>query len=264
MQNTEALSPTEILQTLSTRTLGKRLYCLPETDSTNEEVKRLARRGAPDGTVVTAERQTGGKGRLGRAWHSPADGGLYFTVLLREAHLPQHLTNLTLLSGLAVCTTLRELYGIDARIKWPNDIVVGARKLCGILAETDFANGKAAWAAVGIGVNVNNPSFPESIAFRATSLLLETKKQQSRAAVLQRILEHLEPLLEVGTLPPTYAQLCVSLGKPVSFTYDRHFLKGKAKGITPDGLLLIELPNGRTVTVGSGEVVVQGIYAQTV
>lgn len=264
MQQESALTSQEILSTLSTHTLGKVLHCLSSTISTNDEVKRLAESGAPDGTTVTAEQQTGGKGRLGRAWNSPPTGGLYFTSLLRKKHLPEPLTNLTLLSGLAVCTALRQLFHLDARIKWPNDVVISTRKICGILSEAGFENGKISWAAVGIGVNVNNSAFPETIAFRATSLLLETGSVQSRVTVLQRILENLEPLLEAGTLPQSYSDFCISIGKQVSFTHNRKEFTGKAISITPKGELLVELPDSTSMAVTSGEVVVQGIYGEKV
>lgn len=264
IQQQSALTPQEILHGLSTRVLGQKIDCLSVTDSTNTEVKKLAESGAPDGSTVTAEHQTGGKGRLGRVWDSPPTGGLYFTVLLRGKHLPEPLTNITLLAGLAVCTALRELFCVDARIKWPNDIVVDSKKICGILAEAGFENGRISWAAVGIGINVNNTAFPEELAYRATSLLLETGKPQSRCTVLQQVLEKFEPLLEAGILPQAYTDLCISLDKQVSFTQNRQTFMGQARGITPDGELLVVLPDNSTVAVGSGEVVVQGIYGEKV
>ena len=178
--------------------------------------------------------------------------------------ISEPLTNITLLAGLAVCTALRELFCVDARIKWPNDIVVDSKKICGILAEAGFENGRISWAAVGIGINVNNTAFPEELAYRATSLLLETGKPQSRCTVLQQVLEKFEPLLEAGILPQAYTDLCISLDKQVRFTQNRQTFMGQARGITPDGELLVVLPDNSTVAVGSGEVVVQGIYGEKV
>ncbi|MCH3971777.1 MAG: biotin--[acetyl-CoA-carboxylase] ligase [Oscillospiraceae bacterium] len=262
MQQEAALNAPAVLRGLHTNTLGKNLYCLAETGSTNEEIKRMARAGAPDGTTVTAERQTGGKGRLGRSWHSPQGGGLYFTVLLRGRHLPNPVTNAPLLAGLAVCTALRESFGTDAHIKWPNDVVIGSRKVCGILCEAGTDPSGCTWAAVGIGINVGNSAFPPELAVRATSLLLETGRTCTRCVVLQRILEKMEPLLESGSLPESYTRLCVSLGRQVSYFRGQQKKTGTACGITPAGELLVQLPGGSTEAVGSGEVTVQGIYGE--
>ncbi|MCH4240082.1 MAG: biotin--[acetyl-CoA-carboxylase] ligase [Oscillospiraceae bacterium] len=261
MDMEESPLSSELVQSgLTTHTLGQKIICLPVTGSTNDEIKKLAESGAPDGTVVTAEKQTNGRGRLGRVWNSPPDGGLYFTILLRQPHLPKKLTNVTLLAGLAVCTALRESFPVDARIKWPNDVVVGSRKVCGMLAETGFANGSFQWVSVGIGVNVNNRIFPQELSRRATSLLLETGKPCSRCAVLQSILAHLEPLLGNGILPKTYTELCVSLGRQVRFSRCHQNFCGTACGISADGELLVRLSDGQETAVGSGEVTVQGIY----
>lgn len=257
-----SLTPQAVRQGLCTHTLGQTVRCLQTTVSTNEDVKEAARSGAPDGMVVTAEHQTGGKGRLGRSWDSPQNGGLYFTILLRGAHLPQAVTMVPLLSGFAVCTALRKSFSADARIKWPNDVVIGSRKVCGILCEGGTDASGNSWAISGIGVNVNNPAFPPELQKRATSLLLETGQQYTRCAVLQRILEKMEPLLESGSLPESYAPLCVSLGRQVSYFRGKQKYTGTACSITPAGELLVRLPDGQTETVNSGEVTVQGIYGE--
>lgn len=256
------LTSQQVQKGLSTHTLGKKTICLSTASSTNDEIKKLALAGAPDGTVVTAEQQTNGRGRRGHVWDSPSDGGLYFTVLLRAPHLPQPLTNVTLLSGLAVCNALRENFPVNAQIKWPNDIVIGSKKICGIIAEADLNKDGSHWVSVGIGINVNNTSFPKELMRRATSLQMETGHPCSRCAVLQRILEQMEPLLKNGSLPKRYTELCISLGKEVQFTQDRKRYSGTACGITQNGELLVKLPNGQETAVGSGEVIVQGIYGE--
>lgn len=247
---------------LRTHTLGRTGVCLQVTDSTNEEAKRRARADAPDGTLVTAERQTGGKGRLGRAWASPPGSGLYCTVLLRGSHLPQTAAGVTLLAGVAVCRTLREDCGADARIKWPNDVVIASKKVCGILAEAGVS-AQGPWAVVGIGINFDNEDFPPALAARATSLLLATGRPHSRCGVLCGLLQRLETLLEAGAgLPADYKPLCVSLGRRVGFTRNGHSGAGTAVDVSASGALVVELPGGGRTEISSGEVTVQGIYGE--
>ena len=129
----DVLTPEEIRCGLHTRAIGKNIVALQEVDSTNEEAKRQAQCGAPDGSVFLAERQTGGKGRLGRTWESPAGTGIWFSVLLRPSLVPSEISSITLLAGIAVCRGIRSVTGCAAKLKWPNDVVIGSRKVCGIL-----------------------------------------------------------------------------------------------------------------------------------
>ena len=131
----DVLTPEEVGYGLQTKTLGAKIFAFAEVDSTNEEAKRQAQCGAPDGSVFIAERQTGGKGRLGRAWKSPEGTGIWFSILLRPSLLPTEISNITLLAGIAVCRAVRSVTGCEACIKWPNDVVIGSRKICGILTE---------------------------------------------------------------------------------------------------------------------------------
>lgn len=256
------LTRAAIAASLTTHTLGRAGVCLETIDSTNEEAKRLARAGAADGTLVTAEYQTGGKGRLGRSWVSPPGSGLTCTVLLCGSHLPQTPAGVTLLAGMAVCSTLREDCDVDARIKWPNDVIIGSKKVCGILAEAGL-RAEGPWAIVGVGINITDDAFPPELAQRATSLLLATGCIQDRCAILCGFLARFEALLEAeGGLPRDYKPLCVTLGRHVRFTRNGQHQTGLAVDVSPDGSLLVALPDGKRVSISSGEVTVQGIYGE--
>ena len=260
-------SEAEIGAGLETELLGRRIFCYETIDSTNEEAKRRALGGAPDGSVFVAEQQTGGKGRLGRSWASPAGTGLWFSVLLRPGILPMRVSVTTLLAGLAVCRAVRDLTGCDARIKWPNDIVIGGKKICGILTEMAAEIDRIEFVVVGIGVNVNTAAFPEAIREKATSLRIESGKPARRIALLQGILRQLETLLQqnAGSDPAfweEYRALCVSLGRRVSFTRRGLPVVGTAVDVSSEGELVVLLPDGTREAVTAGEVSVQGIYGQ--
>lgn len=262
----DRLTEEEITANLGTRFLGKSVFCSASIDSTNEEAKRRALGGAPDGSIFVSEQQTGGKGRLGRNWASPAGTGIWMSVLLRPGHIPQNAPLTTLLAGLAVCRAVRNLTGAAAEIKWPNDIVTGGRKICGILTEMSAEIDRIEFLVVGIGVNVNLPEFPPELSGKATSLLRESGKTVRRVPLLQEILRQFESLLTESLTAPEpefwkeYKSLCVSLNRTVSFTRNGKEVSGTAADISPSGELLVRLPDGKLETVFSGEVSVQGIY----
>ena len=257
-----------ILAGLKTQTFGRSLSVFKSVDSTNEEAKRQAAQGAPHGAVFLAERQTGGKGRLGRHWDSPPGEGVWMSLLLRPAGPPAEASVLTLLAGLAVCNALRGECGCDAWIKWPNDIVAGGKKLCGILTEVAAEMDRIHWAVVGIGLNANQGAFPDEIAWKATSLRLETGRRVERSAVLRRILLELEEAYRLyyeerrpGFLE-AYQARCISLGRRVRAERGGNPLEGEAVAVTAEGDLLLRCGNGRLEAVRSGEVSVQGIYGE--
>ena len=219
--------------------------------------------------MFVSEQQTGGKGRLGRTWASPSGTGLWFSVLLRPGILPIRVSVTTLLAGLAVCRAVRTLTGCEAKIKWPNDIVIGSRKVCGILTEMTAEIDRIEFVVVGIGVNVNNAAFPEPIREKATSLKLESGGAVRRVALLQNILLQFETLLKRNAeADPAfweeYRARCVSLGRRVGFTRRGVPVRGTAVDVSPAGELIVLLPDGTREAVTAGEVVVQGIYGQKV
>ena len=264
----DVLNETEVLNGLRTKTIGRSIAAFREIDSTNEEAKRRAQQGAPHGSVFVAERQLGGKGRLGRVWVSPPKTGLWFTILLRPEEAPSQVAGITLLTGLAVCRAIHGATGCGAMIKWPNDIVIGGRKVCGILTEMSAEIDRVHYAVVGIGINVNNEDFPPELSVKATSLRMETGKPVSRVHLLQRILEEFESpydaYIEKGGpfFLEDYKKRCVTLGRTVGAIRGREQIAGTAVDITPDGELVVRLKNGELLQINSGEVTVQGIYGQ--
>lgn len=263
----DVLTREEIAVGLQTEYLAKQIFCYDTIDSTNEEAKRQAVCGAENGSLFLAEKQTGGKGRLGRAWTSPAGSGLWFSILLRPGFLPEQTTSLTLLVGLAVCSAIRKKTGCEAEIKWPNDIVIGSKKVCGILTEMAAEMDRVDYVVAGIGINVNVASFPEELQKKATSLSMETGAAVARAELLREVLKELEFFLErqktdAAGVAEQYRALCVSLGRRVGFTRGGTPMAGVAVDISPAGELLVLCDGENVIPVFSGEVTVQGIYGE--
>ena len=260
------LNACAVKQMLKTGVLGRELVVLESAGSTNDILKDMAAKGASSGMVVAAREQTQGKGRLGRAWHSPKDECLMFSVLLRPNTSPRGAAAITQLTGLAVCRAIAELTGIDCKIKWPNDIIAGGKKLAGILTEMSAEQDSVDYVVTGIGINVLQSSFPEELAHKATSLLLETGKGFDQNNLLAALLARLEHCYTETRLSLTdralgeYSALCATLGRQVSFVRGGAVHSGRAEAIAPGGELLVRLGSGETVPVGSGEVTVQGIY----
>lgn len=266
----DVYSREEISSGLGTEWLGRTVFSYDTLDSTNEQAKRSALEGAPNGSIFISEEQIGGKGRLGRSFASPTGTGMWFSVLLRPGSLPVQVAATTLLAGLAVCGALRSTTGCDASLKWPNDVVIGTKKVCGILTEMSAEMERLEFVVIGIGVNVNIAAFPEKLREKATSVLLETGKPVRRVALLQEILRRLEKLLaeNAEALTPAflkeYRACCVTLGRKVTFQRRGEVVAGKAESVSPAGELIVRLPGGNLETVFSGEVSVQGFYGQKI
>ncbi len=256
----------ELSDGLQTQTLGKPLIFMQEIDSTNTEIKRLAQKGYPHGTTVVAESQNLGKGRLGRMWSSPPYTGLWFSFLLRPQIPPHQISGITLATGLGVCKAIRDFTGCNALIKWPNDIIIENKKLCGILTEMTAEADRIEYAVVGIGVNVNTLEFSAEISHKATSLFIETQKQIDRSELFKKILSEVEKYVEKylsntqANIVDEYKKMCATLGREVTVTRSKHILKGTAVSVNEQGELIIKKENGKEIYVNSGEVTVQGIY----
>lgn len=261
----DLLTQGELLPLLATRYMGRRVYSYEVTDSTNRRAREEAERGAPHGSVFFAEEQTSGRGRLGRTWSAPRGAGVWMSVLLRPKLTPADIAQVTLLAGLATCIAIREVTGLPVAIKWPNDIVYEGKKLVGILTEMAAEEDRISALVVGIGVNVNNASFPKELKEKATSLLLAGGRRVSRkelaARILLRLEEEYERFLQHAAdraFLDRYAQHCATIGSVVRVATGSEEFIGTAVGINETGALLVETGQG-VRPVLSGEVSVRGM-----
>ncbi len=237
-------------------------------DSTNSRAKAMGLQGAPHGTALLAKAQTAGRGRLGRSFHSPDGSGIYLSFLLRPCCHATQLMHLTCAVGVYVCNAIESVTGLRPGIKWTNDLVVGKKKLGGILTELSLDNaGNADFAVVGIGINCTQKTgdFPEDIRHIATSLAEITGKEisvpQLAAAILcslQAMSDQLLPGKEA--ILAQYRAGCVTLGKEISVVTPTQVRHGIARNIDRDGALVVEFSDGHRETVSSGEVSIRGMY----
>ena len=259
----DSLLPDEILHRLRSARFGKSgLHHYREIGSTNDRARQLALHGCPEGTVVVADSQSAGRGRLGRTWESPPGTGLYFSLILRPDFPAKDGPRVTLLAGVAVCRAVNALVGLEARIKWPNDILVHGRKVAGILAEMEVNQDRIHHVVVGVGVNVNThpSSFPAVLRERSSSLAVEARRTVSKTALLCSILIEMEDLWDVllssGFEPirEAWRELNATLGHRVRAEGVGAGLVGKAVDLDPDGSLLVRSDDGTLHKVPFGEV----------
>ena len=260
------ITPSEVKENLETKVLGQTIYYEEALDSTNNKAKKLAREGAVEGTLVIADQQTNGKGRLGRVWKSPAGAGIWMSLILRPNILPQYASQVTLIAGLNMCEAIQEMTGLTASIKWPNDVVVNGKKICGILTEMSAEMDQVNYIVVGIGVNVNIKSFPEDLP-HASSLALEGGHDYSRKAIIKCFLKKFEidynqykvkPDLE--SIKNRYEKSCITLHKKVKLIKKNEEMVAQAIEITSQGGLKVRYEDGTEEEVVSGEVSVRGLY----
>ena len=265
MQN-DFVNEKSIKHFLKNRIIGKNLVVLDSVGSTNDYLKALGDDGCENGTVAVAREQTNGKGRLGRRWTSKKDESLTFSILLRPRIAPSEVSAITPLAGLAVCKALRKFAGIECKIKWPNDIIVGKRKLVGILMEMSAECEAVEYVVIGVGINVSQAEFPAEISDKATSILLETGKSIDKNEILTCILEEIEKVFAETNLEFSatalreYTDLCATIGRNVTFQRNAKKLSGIAVGIAKNGELKVIHSDSKVSFVNSGEVTVQGIY----
>ncbi|MCH5297072.1 MAG: biotin--[acetyl-CoA-carboxylase] ligase [Ruminococcus sp.] len=251
---------------LKTAVIGKNLVVLDTVGSTNDYLKSEGSNGCVSGTVVAAREQTKGKGRLGRMWQTDKDDCVMFSFLLRPRMSPQEVSCITPLAGLAVCKAIREYTGLDCKIKWPNDIIVGSKKLVGILTEMSAEFDGVEYVVTGIGINAEHTSFPEEILHKATSIFIETGLHIDKNEFLACVLNHIENEFVKNDMRLSesalkeYIELCATIGRKVTFTRQSKEFSATAVGVDSDGELKVRLDDGSEYLVNSGEVVVQGIY----
>ena len=261
---------TEILSYLSPdHPWQQHIHWMESTESTNTLAKTLAAEGAPHGTVVIADRQTGGRGRLGRSFFSPAGKGIYMSLILRPQCPPHKLLHLTCAAAVAACDAIERVTQLRPGIKWTNDLILNEKKLGGILTELSFSPGNEDnyAAIIGIGINCSQipADFDPSIRHIATSLSIAGRENLSRAklcaALIQALQEMDASLLDdkAGILS-RYRQNCITIGKDVCVVRGDEVRHGHALDIDDAGALLVSFPDGHTEAVNSGEVSVRGLY----
>lgn len=250
----------------------QKLVYFEETDSTNNEAKRQARnddKHIPDGTLFITERQTGGRGRRGRNWDSPAGSGIWMSLLLRPAISPSSASMLTLIAAMAVTDVIDKVTGVTGcRIKWPNDIVLNKKKICGILTEMGAEADLIHYVVIGIGINVNTTEFDDDIRDKATSIYMETGKHVKRseivAAFSTAFLKYYEVFLKTQDLSgvmDSYNERLINAGREVRVISGDEEYTGVAEGISKTGELLVTKDDGSRVAICAGEVSVRGLYS---
>jgi BirA family biotin operon repressor/biotin-[acetyl-CoA-carboxylase] ligase len=244
------------------RVLGRDIRVFTETTSTNDIVEKLARDGVAEGSVVFAETQTKGRGRMGRQWFSPSGSGLWFSVLLRPKLRPSSATQLTVLSAVAVVRAIERETGLKPEIKWPNDIMFGQRKAAGILLELGAELDRIRHATLGIGIDVNlDPaSMPPEVREVATSLSHEAQRPMDRAGLATAVLRELDHLYQrlgqgdFHEIGDDWMRRCSTLGRRVAITIGDRRITGRAEALDDEGALLVRTDSGTVERVIGGDV----------
>jgi len=260
----DSLIPSEIRWQLKTKTIGSAVISYKKVDSTNDSAYALAENGIAEGTVVTAEEQAHGKGRHGRKWESPPKAGVYMSCILRPAMAPNEIPKITLVAAVAVTKAIRRFTGLEAMIKWPNDILINGRKVCGILTEMKAEQDSIDFIILGIGVNVNTPG--SCLPKGATSLREELdgfskKDNLSRIGVVKIILESLEEeysRLRIKGVKPIieeWRSMSMLPGAKIKVLLSNRTIEGEVHDIDSDGSLMVRLDSGVFEKVSSGDVV---------
>ena len=262
----DALFADDLLARLGkTKVVGRDIQVFEQTTSTNDVIEMLARDGVKEGAVVFAEAQTKGRGRLGRKWMSPTHKGLWFSVLLRPDLRPQETTQLTVASATALRRAIKTVTGLSAEIKWPNDLLIGGKKVVGILTEMSAEVDRVRHVILGIGVDVNQDAseFPAELRKIAMSLKIETGKEISRAELATEILRELDfdyARICGGKFPAVADEWeagCATIGKNVSVQMGTRQIRGRAEALDDAGALLVRTEHGHLERVIGGDVTLE-------
>jgi BirA family biotin operon repressor/biotin-[acetyl-CoA-carboxylase] ligase len=255
------LLPVEIAANLACRRFAERIFSYKTIGSTNTVAQNLARSGMPEGTLVIADTQTRGRGRLGRKWHSPPGKGLYFSLILKPELPPEKMAGLSLVAGLAIVRAINQVTGIKTRTKWPNDVLFESKKLAGILVELTAEVGKIDYMIVGCGLNVNHlrKDFPLNLQRKSTSLKIIGKKEYSRVTLLQHVLRQFEKLYDnyrghgFKYLSAELIQNSALIGKRITLITGKTRIAGIAAGFDDSGHIVIKNKKG-LMSYPAGEV----------
>ncbi|MCD1260263.1 biotin--[acetyl-CoA-carboxylase] ligase [Paenibacillus athensensis] len=256
------LSAAELLSGLATQTMGHKLHIYDEVDSTQLVAHALIAQGASEGTLVLAESQTAGRGRMGRKWHSPPGKGIWMSLVLKPLIPVYFMPQLTLLTAVALCRSIQQVCGADIGIKWPNDLLIGGKKVSGILLESSGEDERLKYVIAGIGISANllAADYPEELRGIATSLAIETGAEVRREKLIQAFLLEFEELYrlyhEKGFAPIKllWEALSVSLHRPIRTTTGQGVIEGMAEAIDDSGALIVLTPSGERINVYSGDV----------
>jgi len=258
------LTATDIRKSLNTKLFGKKIYTFETIDSTNDCAQMLAEQGAEEGIVVFAEKQTKGRGRLGRIWESEAGKNIMFSVILRPKFAQDQMGLIGFLIAVSVAEAIEKNINQSIELKWPNDLLINSKKFCGILLEASFQQGMLDFIIVGIGVNVNQTTFSKELKEKATSLKLECGREFDRSAILRDILESLEVnYLEThrqgfNSIIERWAQRCHIFDKEIRISHRDKIITGKVVRLNSDGGLIVKLPDQKEIKVMAGDATVVG------
>lgn len=263
----DILNRNEIESRLHTKWAGRDLYYHETTGSTNTDAKRLMEEGAPEGVLVVAGEQTQGRGRRGRSWQSPSDTNIYKTLGLRPDIQPDLAPMMTLVEAMAVAEAVEQVCGLKTQIKWPNDVLINGKKICGILTEMSTETGYIQYVVIGTGINVNVREFPEELRKTATSLCIEKGETVLRAPVVAACMEWFETYYEkflqtkdLSLLIEDYNKRLINQDRMVRVLDPQGEFEGVAQGIDEKGQLSVKREDGSIEAVYAGEVSVRGIY----
>ena len=259
----DRLIPGEIKWKLATTIFGKTVISYKKVDSTNDVAYELAEKGLAEGAVVLAEEQVKGKGRQGRLWQSPPKEGIYMSCILRPEIIPNEIPKITLLAAVAVAKAIRAATSLNAIIKWPNDILINDKKVCGILTEMKAEQDGVSFVVIGIGINVNTAlrNLPKGASSLREELNLVKKEEISRVELTKKVLMALEEeylrLKSEGFKPiiDEWKEMSTMLGSRVKVVTQNRTFEGQAHGIDQDGAFLVRLESGMVERVSSGDIV---------
>ena len=263
----DVLTGEELKSLMQTQWAGRNIVYYPETDSTNLRIRELGDAGAPHGTLAVADMQTAGRGRRGRTWESPPGSSIYMSILLRPDIIPGAAPMLTLVMACSVAEGISDCENVDVRIKWPNDVIAGGKKLVGILTEMSTQIDYINHVTIGVGINVNMTEFPENIRDTSTSLRLETGHKVRRAPLIAAIMKRFEEnyavflkTQDMSGLMEKYSGMLINLDRDVLVLGAEDSYKAHALGIDRQGELIVRREDGTEEKIYAGEVSVRGVY----
>ncbi len=259
---TDELNENNLLVGLKTEALGRPVHFLESVESTQKIAHRLAQENAPEGTLVIAEEQVSGRGRMARSWHSPKGTGIWMSLLLRPSLPPQKAPQFTLIAAVAIVEAIKDKCDLDVDIKWPNDLLINGKKVTGILTELQADSEQIHSLIIGMGINVNQSAedFSDDIREIATSLHIESEKTFSRAGIVQEILSNLEKYYAVyikegfEPIKEIWEKYAVTIGKQITARTLNKEIKGFASGITNEGVLKLIDETGETHLIYSADI----------